>query len=141
MCSSDLVTYTPTTDFNGTTSICIEVCDNGNPELCDTAIFNVNVTPEDDFFIPQGISPNGDDKNDKFVITGLDKYPKNKIFIFNRWGDKVFDAAPYNNDWNGVNKYGLKIGGEELPSGTYFYVIDLGVEGKEIIKGYIYLSR
>ncbi|MFN6037749.1 MAG: Ig-like domain-containing protein, partial [Bacteroidota bacterium] len=135
------ITYTPTPDFTGVTQICVEACDNGNPQLCDTAIFNVTVTPRDEFFVPEGISPNGDNQNDNFVIKGLEKYPNNKILIFNRWGDKVYDAAPYNNDWNGINKYGLKIGGEELPTGTYFYIIDLGVEGKDVIKGYIYLSR
>ncbi|MFN5461019.1 MAG: gliding motility-associated C-terminal domain-containing protein, partial [Bacteroidota bacterium] len=135
------VTYTPTPDFTGNVQICVEACDNGTPVLCDTAIFNITVTPKDEFFVPEGISPNGDNKNDNFVVKGLEKYPNNKILIFNRWGDKVYDAAPYNNDWNGVNKYGLKIGGEELPTGTYFYIIDLGVDGKDVIKGYIYLTR
>jgi hypothetical protein len=60
--------------------------------------------------------------------------------IFNRWGNKVFEAAPYNNDWSGSNEYGVTIGGNELPVGTYFYVIDLGND-KDPIKNYIYLNK
>ena len=51
------------------------------------------------FFIPEGFSPNGDGINDLFVIKGLDMYPHNSIVIFNRWGDKVFAASPYQNTY------------------------------------------
>lgn len=42
------VTYTPNTNFNGTDSFCIIVCDNGNPILCDTSIVTIIVTPVND---------------------------------------------------------------------------------------------
>jgi uncharacterized repeat protein (TIGR01451 family) len=48
-----------------------------------------------DFHIPDGFSPNGDGINDLFVIRGISGYPTNEITIFNRWGTKVFEAAPY----------------------------------------------
>ena len=92
------------------------------------------------FFIPEGFSPNGDGINDLFVIKGLDMYPHNSIVIFNRWGDKVFEASPYQNTWDGKSMEGLRIGGDILPISTYFYLFDLG-NGSNVIKGSIYLNR
>ena len=93
-----------------------------------------------DFNIPEGFSPNGDGINDVFVIRGIDNYSENKFTIFNRWGDKVFEANPYQNTWDGKSTKGLRIGGDELPTGTYFYILDLG-DGSDIFKGTIYLKR
>jgi gliding motility-associated-like protein len=93
-----------------------------------------------DFNIPEGFSPNSDGINDLFVIRGIDRYPANTIMIYNRWGDKVFEANPYQNTWDGKSTLGLKIGGDKLPIGTYFYVLDLG-DGSPIYKGTIYLNR
>ncbi|OQX97018.1 MAG: hypothetical protein B6I20_13550, partial [Bacteroidetes bacterium 4572_117] len=108
-----------------------------------------NTTPDDDeetvtidiitIFIPDGFSPNGDGINDYFVIKGLEGYPNNTIIILNRWGNKVFDSAPYNNNWNGKNTRGVTVGNDDLPVGTYFYI--LKVEDTKIIKGYLYLNR
>jgi gliding motility-associated-like protein/uncharacterized repeat protein (TIGR01451 family) len=93
-----------------------------------------------DFFIPEGYSPNDDGINDFFVIRGIDSYPENSIVIFNRWGNKVFEASPYKNTWDGKSTMGLRVGGDELPVGTYFYVLDLKNDLAKI-KGTIYLNR
>jgi len=98
------------------------------------------VIPSADFFIPEGFSPNGDGINDLFVIRGILNYPKNTFVIFNRWGNKVFEASPYQNSWDGRSMFGLRVGGDELPVGTYFYVLDLK-NGSSIFKGTIYLNR
>ncbi|MBX2910233.1 MAG: tandem-95 repeat protein [Chitinophagales bacterium] len=42
------LTYTPNVNYNGLDSICVIVCDNGNPFLCDTAKIKINVTPVND---------------------------------------------------------------------------------------------
>ncbi len=93
-----------------------------------------------DFNIPEGFSPNGDGVNDLFVIRGILKYSNNTIVIFNRWGNKIFEATPYQNTWDGRSAFGLKVGGDELPVGTYFYILDLG-NSTDVIKGTIYLNR
>ncbi len=93
-----------------------------------------------DFFIPEGFSPNGDGINDVFVIRGISNFPDNKFDVFNRWGNKVFDANPYKNTWDGKATKGLRVGGDELPVGTYFYILDLG-DGTPVYKGTIYLNR
>jgi len=93
-----------------------------------------------DFFIPEGFSPNGDGINDLFVIRGILDYPANTFVIFNRWGNKVFEASPYQNTWDGRCTIGLRVGGDELPIGTYFYVLNLHNSGA-IYKGTIFLNR
>lgn len=93
-----------------------------------------------DFNIPEGFSPNGDGINDGFVIRGIDNYPNNSFLIFNRWGDKVFGASPYKNTWDGKSNQGMSLGGNDLPVGTYFYLLDLG-DGSAVIKGTIYLNK
>lgn len=93
-----------------------------------------------DFFIPEGFSPNADGINDLFVIRGIYNYPDNTFVIFNRWGDKVFEASPYQNTWDGKCQKGLRIGGDDLPIGTYFYLLDLK-DGSEVFKGTIYLNK
>jgi gliding motility-associated-like protein len=93
-----------------------------------------------DISIPNGFSPNGDGVNDLFVISGISKYPNNKLTIFNRWGNIVFDADNYNNTWDGRCTEGLTFGSGILPDGTYFYILDLG-NGEKARKGYIYLNK
>ncbi len=90
--------------------------------------------------IPEVFTPNGDNKNSFFKIKNIEIYPLNHILIFNRWGNKVYEGKPYMNEWDGKNYFGPKIGGDELPVGTYFYILDLG-DGSDIIKGFIYLNK
>jgi gliding motility-associated-like protein len=87
-----------------------------------------------------GFSPNDDGINETFIIEGLINYPNHKVTIFNRWGNKVYEASPYLNDWDGTNMFGVTVGGKDLPVGTYFYIIEPG-NGEKAIKGYIYLNR
>lgn len=103
----------------------------------DTAMVIIKVGEE--LTIPEIFTPNGDGKNDPFYIPGLDAFPKNSLKIYNRWGNIVYEAAPYNNDWNGIpNKGG--IGSGKLPVGAYFYILDLGDEKEEIRKGFVQLE-
>ena len=64
-------------------------------------------------FVPNVFSPNGDGFNETLKIPFLGNYPGNTVVIFNRWGTKVFEGQDYKDDWKGEN----------LPSGTYFYVV------------------
>jgi len=93
-----------------------------------------------DFFIPEGFSPNGDMVNDVFVIRGIMNYPSNEFKVYNRWGNIVFSAQPYENTWDGKSISNFNIGGDLLPVGTYFYVLDLG-DGSDTYKGTIYLNN
>jgi gliding motility-associated-like protein len=107
------------------------------PEDISVLVINCDTI---DFMIPEGFSPNSDNVNDVFFIRGIHRYPKNSIVIFNRWGDKVYTKDNYQNTWDGTATVGIHVGQNELPIGTYFYVLDLG-DGSKVIKGTIYLNR
>lgn len=79
-------------------------------------------------FIPNAVSPNGDGKNDRFLIVGLDRYPGSSLTVFNRWGNEVYHTDNYANDWSG----------SALSDGTYFYILLLNTShGKEAHKGWV----
>jgi gliding motility-associated-like protein len=84
-----------------------------------------------DCLIPKGISPNGDTLNDTFDLTGFDVQ---HLCIFNRYGQEVFTAEPYTDQWHGQGS-----NGDELPTGTYYYMIKLA--GGESKTGWVYINR
>jgi gliding motility-associated-like protein len=90
--------------------------------------------------IPNGFSPNGDGVNDEWVIDGLEIYPEHELLIFNRWGNKVYLAAPYANDWHGQNIFGISLG-DQLPDGTYYYILELNDVENQVMKGWVYIKR
>ncbi|WP_421919910.1 Ig-like domain-containing protein [Marinifilum sp.] len=89
--------------------------------------------------IPEGFSPNGDGTNDRFIIKGIKDFPNSRLMIFNRWGNKIFEATGYLNDWDGRAESSMKVGSEVIPEGTYYYIIDLG-NGEKPIKGFVYIN-
>jgi gliding motility-associated-like protein len=90
--------------------------------------------------ITNTFSPNGDGINDFFVIKNIELYPNNHLLIFNRWGNRLYEGKPYMNNWDGRNYEGGNLGKDDLPVGTYFYILDLG-DGSSVKKGFIYLAR
>ena len=113
-----------------------EVSGGSNPfDPCDPNPCDSDIT------IPQAFTPDGDNTNDTFVIPGIENYPKNKLTIYNRWGNEVFFAEGYYNTWNGTANRGIVIGDAQLPTGTYYYILDLNGDGETIYKGYVYLKR
>src|SRR3546814_12172771 len=79
------------------------------------------------------ITPNGDGKNDRLVIPGLDSFVENELVILNRWGNHVFEKKGYEHDWTG----------EGLTEGTYYYLLRVktATGDWQAFKGYITLLR
>ncbi|UXX78947.1 PKD domain-containing protein [Reichenbachiella carrageenanivorans] len=95
--------------------------------------------------IPNVFTPNGDGSNDTWRIPLIDDplYANNTVQIFNRWGSKVYEADNYENAnvvFDGTANSGLVPGGEELPDGTYFYIVTLKDQG-ESLSGYVVIKR
>ena len=107
--------------------------------LLDLTVLPVDVILEQDF--PNSFTPNGDGLNDYFVIPALQSNPEdfqdNEFLVFSRQSQVLYQAKPYNNDWNGRSKQG-----KDLPSGTYYYIFRYQDNGTEIqTKGKILLNR
>ncbi|MFN5093074.1 MAG: MopE-related protein, partial [Bacteroidota bacterium] len=105
--------------------------DGNSPDDCDyDGIPNYLDADACQLFIPEGFSPNGDGTNDTFVIENYPPGSTIKIQIFNRWGAEVFASDNYLNDWTG----------DDLPVGTYFYIIQFSTE-EQGSAGYLTLWR
>jgi large repetitive protein len=86
-----------------------------------------------------GISRNNDGQNDTFVVKCLEEFPDNIVRIFNRAGTLVYEAEHYDNIdiyFDGVSNKGISLMGNNLPDGTYFYVIDKR-DGSKPVAGYL----
>ena len=144
--SGSIIAYTPDNGYIGLDSVTYLLCSMGSCGMtCDTAmvIYTIELNPNPiipGVKFPGGISPNGDGTNDGLVISGLENFPKNKLTILNRWGDVLFKAEPYNNDWNGTASQGLVMNNAPLPDGTYYYVLILG-DGSKPLKGFIEIRK
>ncbi|WP_442266866.1 gliding motility-associated C-terminal domain-containing protein [Tenacibaculum sp. ZS6-P6] len=88
------------------------------------------------------ISPNEDDVNDALVFEGLELYRKNKLTVFNRWGNIVFKATNYKNNWEAISNGRATIkASKKLPVGTYFYTLEFGNDSiNNSRKGWIYIN-
>jgi gliding motility-associated-like protein len=80
------------------------------------------------------LTPNGDGKNDKWVIWNINRYPDNTVTVFDRAGRHVFYKKNYYNDWDGTYN------GRVLDEGSYLYVITLGT-GLDPVKGVLVIVR
>ena len=65
------------------------------------------------------LTPDNDGANEEFIILCVNEFPDNRLQIFNRWGQLVFEADNYDNTWNGITQDGAP-----LPQGPYYYVLD-----------------
>lgn len=84
--------------------------------------------------VPNAFTPNNDGVNDLWTIKYLDSYPGCTVHVYNRYGTSVFGVVGYPTAWDGKYK------GEDLPSGTYYYVID-PKNGRKIITGSLTILR
>lgn len=87
-------------------------------------------------------TPNGDGENDFFKIRCIDDFPNNTLRIYNRWGHLVYEKKSYQNDWTGIANRGQVLLQEDkkLPTGTYFYSLELGTDRKPLV-GWLYLMQ
>lgn len=120
------------------------------PDGCEsTDLLQVQIdliSKDCDALIPNVFTPNNDGYNDTFIIPFLNSYPDYQIKIFNRWGSLVYQ---YNNDnllpvsgwWDGKANVGYVFGGRDLmPSGVYYYIVELNSQNEKPLQGWIYLS-
>lgn len=91
--------------------------------------------------IPNGFSPDGDGVNDTWEIQGLNGSIAYRLSVFNRWETKVYETTQYNNDWEGTSNVSSFISsGNNLPEGTYFYLLEFN-DGQPPLTGFVYIKR
>ncbi len=139
------VVYTARTIKNQEDQFTYTICNANCPAICDSATVNISITIPSDGTnplldnLPNTITPNGDGKNETLLfdlLTGAEEFPDNEIIIFSRWGDIVYEQAPYDNNWAGVNSSGL-----ELPQATYYYILRLDIANGIILVGDITILK
>ena len=136
------VEYRPYTGFVGTDSFVYEIC---NGTGCSSATVIVKITEH--IIVYNGVSVNGNDKNNHFHIDGIENYPNNKVRIYNRWGVEVFSVKGYDNVtkvFKGISDGRVTIeASERLPQGTYYYIIEYVDEHnkKQTEVGWLYLKK
>ncbi len=96
--------------------------------------FNVSVEPCG-FIIPTAFTPNMDGDNDIWNLQDIDlNYPENSVRVYNRWGELLYESIPgnySNKPWDGKHNESL------LPSGSYFYIIELNVDEATSLNGIV----
>ncbi|MBI1184788.1 PKD domain-containing protein, partial [bacterium] len=80
------------------------------------------------------ITPDGNGKNDYWLVEKAQYYNDVEVIIFDRWGRVVYTSKAYDNKWNATSN------GKELPDGVYYYIIKVPVERSEY-KGSITVFR
>lgn len=99
-----------------------------------TASITITVIEDYNLVANNVLTPNGDGKNDFFVVQNIDMYPNNELRVFDRAGRAIYSKRGYNNEWDGT------INGTPLHEETYYYIIDLG-QGVKPKKGFISIVR
>lgn len=131
-----VLNYSVSRGASGTTTLVYQICDNACPNRCDSATVFITVIDDGvEVGRPNTITPNDDGLNESLFFDEIqnnppDMFPDNELIVFNRWGDIVFQAKPYNNDWKGNNS-----SGQPLPHGTYYYILRLDISEGIIIRG------
>lgn len=129
-------THSPSSTFAmGTTTVQYNFVDDfGKTSVC---AFTVEVQAkrttqiEQLLVVPGVLTPDGDGINDWWLLSNIEKSDANTVIVLDRWGNKVFDRRGYDNEkiyWDGTNA-----SGKVVPTGTYFYSIEIKT-GDTVVK-------
>lgn len=136
--TQNILEYQPSPTADGLDTATYEICYLDCPDVCDTALVvfrNLRnedpcvITGDTSYVFTNGLTPNDDGNNDYLVFRVVSvedceiNYAKSEIIIYNRWGDIVFEALPYGNDWGGKNG-----NGDDLPPGVYYFVLRITLD-------------
>jgi gliding motility-associated-like protein len=98
------------------------------------ATASITVAPQDSMVVANALTPNGDGKNDKWIVWGIEKNQNNSVKVIDRAGTIVFQKKNYANDWDG------SYNGSLLPEGAYYYVVNAG-DGSKVKTGMLTIVR
>jgi len=123
-------------DTSGTYTITL-IARQFDPSCADTTSLSIIVSPG--IIVPTAFTPDNDQVNDVWDILFLDQnYPKNKVFVYDRWGTLLYESYPgfyYLHPWNGA------LNDEALPVGSYYYIIQFNDEATVERRGVVSIVR
>ncbi len=91
-----------------------------------------------DLVVYNVVTPRQNNRHDYLKIENITWFPGNRVSIYDRWGNRVFDNVDYDNSQ--IVFAGTSDSGNELPEGTYYYVIDKN-NGDKRMTGFFLLRR
>ncbi len=124
--------YQPNPAFVGTDQFMYKICNTVcTEEACSIATAKFFVQDATECRHPTLITPNGDGVNDVLFFSCIYEGEgggenNSELTVFNQWGNEVFHAQPYKNNWEGTYN------GEDLPPGTYYYILKSGYLAKPV---------
>ncbi|MFN6944404.1 MAG: PKD-like domain-containing protein, partial [Cytophagaceae bacterium] len=101
----------------------------------DLTEITLTVVDRRPFFIPNTFTPNGDGVNDFWILENIEDYPNAEMEIYNRWGILLIKRENNINNWDGI------VNGRLLPVGTYFYILNVNVDGIDPVAGSITIIK
>lgn len=125
--------FAPTATPSTTTTYLLSVTDINGCVNTDAVVVTV-IPLSYNGMVSNLFTPNGDGINDNWYVEGILNFPENEVFVYNIYGNQVFTAKAYANDWQGTYN------GSELPDGTYYFVIRFDNPTK-IVKGSLDILR
>ncbi len=130
------VNYVANQNFVGSDFFTYELCNPTCASDCSTAQVELKIGEDASCIVPTIMTPNNDGVNDVFMIPCIEtgNFPGNEVIIFNQWGDEIYRSAPYTNNWRGTYN------GEDVPAGTYYYVIAFD-RNTEPTAGFLIIER
>ncbi|MFV0378479.1 MAG: gliding motility-associated C-terminal domain-containing protein [Mangrovibacterium sp.] len=141
--NDDLQQRTATAINLGAGEYQVTVTDINGCQISGTALLKAKL------FIPDGFSPNGDDINERFVISGLEDYPNAKLEVYSRWNNLVYSKESYGNEskwgadawWDGRSSGNMRVGDGLLPAANYIYFLRLDPDKSDVHRGIIFINR
>ncbi|WP_423148288.1 gliding motility-associated C-terminal domain-containing protein [Rubrolithibacter danxiaensis] len=132
-------TWYPATDSPATLSTTAQPLEDTEYTLTFLSDVGCNFVSSDKIFvkvykdlqIPNTFTPNGDGINDNWNIVALNTYSNAWLTVYNRFGEIVYRSIGYSKPWDGNRN------GQVLPSGTYYYTLDLKEGTLGIKKGWV----
>lgn len=124
--------YNPEATPNETTTYSLLVVDENGCKNSDSLV--VEVINDYKLFIHNIITPDGNGQNDIWKITNIETFESADVYIYDRWGSEVLKVQGYQNDWEGVK------GTDQLPDGTYYYMIEFS-DSDKVYKGSLTVLR
>ena len=91
--------------------------------------------PACELWIPNSFTPSSDNEFTIWPIQGLHFFPECVVKVYNRWGNLVYESIGYQTPWDGTYN------GKSLPTGTYYYIVDLNDDMKEKYVGNVTIIK